>query len=96
MEEGVWIQPGAPLALLGAGTAWSRAQGSPLAAGMTSIPDTLIEWLIPSAILLVAFLGGMALARRISWAWCIGAVVGIAITFGVPQVVTWIRDLWAV
>jgi predicted RNA-binding Zn-ribbon protein involved in translation (DUF1610 family) len=29
----------------------------------------------------------MAMANRMSWAWCIGAIVGIAIAFGAPQIV---------
>jgi hypothetical protein len=32
-------------------------------------------------------LGAMAMANRMSWGWCIGAVLGIAIAFGAPQII---------
>jgi predicted RNA-binding Zn-ribbon protein involved in translation (DUF1610 family) len=32
-------------------------------------------------------LGAMAMANRMSWGWCIGAILGIAIAFGAPQIV---------
>ena len=41
-------------------------------------------------------LGAMAMANRISWAWCITAIVGIALAFGAPQIVTWVRGLFGV
>jgi type IV secretory pathway VirB2 component (pilin) len=41
-------------------------------------------------------LGAMAMANRISWAWCIAAILGIAISFGAPQIVTWVRGMFAV
>jgi type IV secretory pathway VirB2 component (pilin) len=41
-------------------------------------------------------LGIMAMANRISWGWPIAAIVGIAIVFGAPQIVTWIRGMFAV
>jgi len=51
----------------------------------------LAEWLIALAILLVLVLGVMAKARRISWAWCIGAIFGLAVAFGAPQVLHWFQ-----
>jgi type IV secretion system protein VirB2 len=41
-------------------------------------------------------LGGMAMANRISWGWCLGAILGIAIAFGAPQIVTWVRGMFGV
>jgi type IV secretory pathway VirB2 component (pilin) len=41
-------------------------------------------------------LGGMAMANRISWAWCIAAIFGIAIAFGAPQIVAWVRGMFGV
>lgn len=32
-------------------------------------------------------------ANRMSWGWCIGAILGIAIAFGAPQIVTWVRGI---
>jgi type IV secretion system protein VirB2 len=41
-------------------------------------------------------LGAMAMANRISWGWCLAAILGIAIAFGAPQIVTWVRGMFAV
>jgi type IV secretory pathway VirB2 component (pilin) len=41
-------------------------------------------------------LGAMAMANRISWGWCIAAILGIAISFGAPQIVAWVRGLFGV
>jgi type IV secretory pathway VirB2 component (pilin) len=38
----------------------------------------------------------MAMANRIAWGWCIGAIAGIAIAFGAPQIVGWIRGMFGV
>jgi type IV secretion system protein VirB2 len=38
----------------------------------------------------------MAMANRISWGWCFGAILGIAIAFGAPQIVTWVRGMFGV
>lgn len=72
------------------------AQGSPFLTGVTSLQENLLEWLTPIAIILVMVLGGMAMANRISWGWCVGAVFGIAIAFGAPQIVTWVRGMFGV
>jgi type IV secretion system protein VirB2 len=72
------------------------AQGSPFLTGVTSLQQNLLEWLTPIAIILVMVLGGMAMANRISWAWCIGAIFGIAIAFGAPQIVAWVRGMFGV
>jgi type IV secretion system protein VirB2 len=39
---------------------------------------------------------GLAMANRMSWGWCIGAILGIGIGFGAPQIVTWARGLFGV
>jgi type IV secretion system protein VirB2 len=41
-------------------------------------------------------LGAMAMANRLSWGWCIGTIFGIAIAFGAPQIVTWVRGMFGV
>jgi type IV secretion system protein VirB2 len=41
-------------------------------------------------------LGAMAMANRISWGWCIAAILGIAISFGSTQIVTWVRGMFGV
>ena len=35
-----------------------------------------ISWLTPIAIILVMALGAMAMANRMTWGWCIGAILG--------------------
>ena len=72
------------------------AQASPFMTGATSLQTNILAWLTPVAIILVMVLGGMAMANRISWGWCIGAILGIAIAFGAPQIVTWVRGMFGV
>jgi type IV secretion system protein VirB2 len=72
------------------------AQTSPFLTGATALQTNILAWLTPIAIILVMVLGAMAMANRISWAWCIAAIIGIAIAFGAPQIVTWVRGLFGV
>jgi type IV secretion system protein VirB2 len=72
------------------------AQASPFMTGATSLQTNLLAWLTPVAIILVMVLGAMAMANRVSWGWCIGAILGIAIGFGAPQIVTWVRGMFGV
>jgi type IV secretion system protein VirB2 len=74
----------------------AMAQASPFMTGATSLQNNLLAWLTPVAIILVMVLGGMAMANRVSWGWCIGAILGIAIGFGAPQIVTWVRGMFGV
>ena len=73
-----------------------RAQESPFLTGANALQTNILAWMTPIAIILVMVLGGMAMANRISWAWCLCAVLGIAIVFGAPQIVTWVRSLFGV
>jgi type IV secretion system protein VirB2 len=72
------------------------AQASPFLTGATALQTNIIAWLTPVAIILIMVLGGMAMANRMSWGWCIAAILGIAISFGAPQIVTWVRGLFGV
>jgi hypothetical protein len=54
------------------------AQASPFMTGATALQTNILAWLTPVAIILVMALGGMAMANRMSWGWCIGAILGIA------------------
>jgi type IV secretion system protein VirB2 len=74
----------------------AMAQASPFLTGATALQTNILSWLTPIAIILVMVLGGMAMANRMSWGWCIGAILGIAIGFGAPQIVTWVRGLFGV
>jgi type IV secretion system protein VirB2 len=69
---------------------------SPFMTGATSLQTNILAWLTPVAIILIMLLGGMAMANRMSWGWCIGAILGIAIAFGAPQIVTWVRGMFGV
>ena len=72
------------------------AQASPFLTGATALQSNILAWLTPVAVILVMGLGAMAMANRMSWGWCFGAVLGIAIAFGAPQIVTWIRGMFGV
>ena len=72
------------------------AQGSPFQTGATALETNILAILTPVAVILVIGLGIMAMANRIAWGWCIGAIAGIAISFGAPQIVTWIRGMFGV
>jgi type IV secretion system protein VirB2 len=72
------------------------AQASPFMTGATALQTNILAWLTPVAIILIMVLGGMAMANRISWGWCIAAILGIAISFGAPQIVTWVRGMFGV
>jgi type IV secretion system protein VirB2 len=74
----------------------SMAQTSPFMTGATALQTNILAWLTPVAIILVMVLGGMAMANRMSWGWCIGAILGIAIGFGAPQIVSWVRGMFGV
>jgi type IV secretion system protein VirB2 len=72
------------------------AQTSPFMTGASALQTNILAWLTPVAVILVMVLGAMAMANRISWGWCIAAILGIAISFGAPQIVTWVRGMFAV
>jgi type IV secretion system protein VirB2 len=78
------------------GWALAQAQGSPFLTGATSLQSNILAWLTPIAIILVMVLGAMAMAARLSWGWCIGAILGIAMAFGAPQIVNWVRTMFGV
>jgi type IV secretion system protein VirB2 len=72
------------------------AQASPFLTGANALQTNILAWLTPIAIILVMVLGAMAMANRLAWGWCIGAICGIAIAFGAPQIVTWVRGMFGV
>jgi type IV secretion system protein VirB2 len=93
-STGRWLVAAAGIAAL-PGLAFAQA-ASPFLTGATSLQSNILAWLTPVAVILVMVLGGMAMANRMSWAWCIGAILGIAIAFGAPQIVTWVRGMFGV
>lgn len=83
-------------ALISSTPALALAQSSPFLTGATALQTNIMAWLTPVAIILVMVLGAMAMAARMSWGWCIGAILGIAMAFGAPQIVTWVRGMFGV
>jgi type IV secretion system protein VirB2 len=90
----------APLLVLGLSCLmpdWAFAQAaSPFMTGATALQTNILAWLTPVAVILVMVLGAMAMANRISWGWCIAAILGIAISFGSTQIVAWVRGMFGV
>jgi len=83
--------------LLALAPALALAQAtSPFMTGATALQTNILAWLTPIAVILVMALGAMAMANRMSWGWCLGAILGIAIAFGAPQIVAWVRGMFAV
>jgi type IV secretion system protein VirB2 len=74
---------------------WAQAT-SPFLTGASALQTNILAWLTPIAIILVMVLGAMAMANRMSWGWCLAAILGIAIAFGAPQIVTWVRGMFGV
>jgi type IV secretion system protein VirB2 len=74
----------------------ASAQTSPFMTGATALQTNILAWLTPIAVILVMALGAMAMANRMSWGWCLGAILGIAIAFGAPQIVAWVRGMFGV
>ena len=72
------------------------SQTSPFLTGATALQTNIVAWLTPIAVILIMVLGGMAMANRMSWGWCLAAILGIAIAFGAPQIVTWVRGMFGV
>ena len=85
-----------PLLLMLCAPESSWAQTSPFMTGATALQTNILAWLTPVAVILIMVLGGMAMANRMSWGWCLGAILGIAIAFGAPQIVTWVRGMFGV
>jgi type IV secretion system protein VirB2 len=67
---------------------------SPFETGATALVTSLTTLATPVAALLVMALGVAAAAGRISWGWPIGILIGVALLFAAPTVVTWLRSLF--
>ena len=98
-ERSLWTGVALPILLLlfaACAPELSWAQTSPFMTGATALQTNILAWLTPVAVILIMVLGGMAMANRMSWGWCIGAILGIAIAFGAPQIVSWVRGMFGV
>jgi type IV secretion system protein VirB2 len=96
IERSLWTLPTLLLLFAVCAPELSWAQTSPFMTGATALQTNILAWLTPVAVILIMVLGGMAMANRMSWGWCIGAILGIAIAFGAPQIVTWVRGMFGV
>jgi len=97
MKKGIFFRAGSIVfASLMPGMVFAQTSTSPFMTGATALQSNILAWLTPIAIILVMVLGAMAMAARMSWGWCIGAILGIAMAFGAPQIVTWVRGMFGV
>jgi type IV secretion system protein VirB2 len=72
------------------------AQANPFQTGAESLVTNFTAIATPIAVLAIMALAVVAMTGRISWAWPIGALVGIGVIFGAPTLVTWARGLFGV
>ncbi len=72
------------------------AQASPFLTGANSMVTNFVAWATPVAILVVMGIAAFWMAGRITAGSAIGAIVGIAVLFGAPQIVTWVRGMFGV
>jgi type IV secretion system protein VirB2 len=82
--------------------AWSAlpeiacAQASPFQTGANSLVTNVIAIATPFAVLAIMVLAVVAMTGRLSWGWPLGALIGIGVLFGAPQIVAWVRGLFGV
>ena len=81
-------------ALLAAGQVF--AQASPFSTGAGAFQGSFLAILTPIAVIAVMALGFAAWFNRISWGWAVAGTAGIVLVFGAPQIVAWIRGMFAV
>jgi type IV secretion system protein VirB2 len=72
------------------------AQASPFLTGANSLVTNFVAWATPIAILVVMGIAAFWMAGRMTAGSAIFAVVGIAVLFGAPQIVTWVRGMFGV
>ena len=75
---------------------WAWAQASPFTTGATAAQTNILAILTPIAVIGVMALGVAALTNKISWGWVVGGIAGVALIFGGPQIVAWIRTMFGV
>lgn len=70
--------------------------GSPFATGTAAGQANLLAILTPVAAIAVMVSGVLGWFGKISWWWLVGVVIGIVLVFGAPQIVSWVRTMFAV
>ena len=76
--------------------ALAAAQASPWLTGSNSLVSNFTALALPIAILVVMGIGVFAMAGRMQWGTALAAILGVVIVFGAPQLVTWVRGMFAV
>lgn len=76
--------------------AFAQAATNPFQTGAESLVTNFTAIATPFAVLAIMVLAIVAMTGRISWAWPVGALVGIGVIFGAPTIVTWVRGLFGV
>ena len=74
----------------------ASAQAGPFVSGASGLVDFGLTIATPIAVLALFGLGIAALVGKISWGWVVGAILGIATIFGAPQIIDWVRGMFAV
>ena len=69
---------------------------NPFQTGAESLVTNFTAIATPFAVIAIMVLAVVAMTGRISWAWPVGALVGIGVIFGAPTIVTWVRGLFGV
>jgi len=72
------------------------AQANVFEQGATNLITELTLFALPFAVLAVMAVGILAVIGRISWGWPVGVLLGIALLFGAPQIVGWVRNVFVV
>lgn len=75
---------------------WVWAQASPFLTGANALQTNVYAWLTPLAILAVMGVAIFFMMGRLSMSAAAAILLGIALGFGAPQIVTWVRGMFAV
>lgn len=72
------------------------AQASPWLTGANSLVTNFQAWAVPIAVLLIMVLAFLFLSRSVSWGVAVSFMIAIVLLFGAPQIVAWVRGMFAV
>ena len=90
-QPGLWLAMGLTLLPLPA-----MAPSWPWLTGANSLVANAQAWAAPIAVLVIMGLAILAMSRSMSWGTALSVMVAIVLLFGAPQVVTWVRGMFAV
>lgn len=76
--------------------ALALAQASPFLTGANALQTNIYAWLTPLAIIGVMAVALFFMFGKLSMTAAAGILLGIAVGFGAPQIVTWVRGMFAV